>query len=200
MWSNVTSKLRNIIRKGEKNNVEVLVVKGEEAVGYLPNFQQLRQDTQARAIGKNGNASMLLKSNLFFTNLLMQAGSYFFMAKYENEIVAMALMVQSGQTMYYFSGGSDLQANKKTGASSFLIWKSIEFAKENGIEFFDMGGVPVKPDDTHPAYGVYFFKKSFGGEYVEYSSGKMIIRKRIYPFLDFVLKNRALLRIISKRE
>jgi len=68
------------------------------------------------------------------------------------------------------------------------------------LSYFDMGGVPVSPDINHPAYGVYTFKKSFGGEYKEYNSGKIIISPIKYKLLNFVLKNRKLLRIISKNE
>ena len=39
-----------------------------------------------------------------------------------------------------------------------------------GVKFMDLGGVPVKPDITHPSYGVYAFKRSFGGEYKEYDA------------------------------
>lgn len=200
LWSHVTTKLRTVIRKGEKTEVEVFSTQGEASLAYLSDFQRLRQNTQSRAISKNAQASMLLKSNQFFSDLLVQPGSYFYVARYEGEVVAMALMVESGGTVYYFSGGSNLQANKKTGASSYLIWKAILGAKSIGCHTFDMGGVPVQPDETHPAYGVYFFKKSYGGVYEEYSSGKIIVRKKIYPLLNFVLKNRALLRMISKRE
>jgi lipid II:glycine glycyltransferase (peptidoglycan interpeptide bridge formation enzyme) len=200
LWKNISSKLRNIIRKGEKNNIKVLVEKGEKTIEYLERFQQLREETQSRAIKKNTKASMLLKPMQFFAELLLQENSYLFVAKYEDELVAMALMIKNAETMYYFSGGSDLEANKKTGASSYLIWKAIEFAKDSDVKIFDLGGVPVNPDSNHPAYGVYYFKKSFGGEYKEFSSGKIIIRKKIYPVLNYILNNRFILRILSKVE
>jgi lipid II:glycine glycyltransferase (peptidoglycan interpeptide bridge formation enzyme) len=200
LWKELDSKLRNIVRKAEKNEVEVLVVTGSDMVSYLDQFQLLRQETQSRAIGKNQKASMLLKSNNFFTNLLQLYDSSFFIAKHQNKIVAMALMVQSGKVIYYYSGGSDLQANKNTGASSLLIWKAIEYAKDANLEFFDMGGVPKNPDKSHPAYGVFSFKRSFGGEYQEFTSGKIIINKMKYKILNIILTNRFILRIISKKE
>ena len=56
----------------------------------------------------------------------------------------------------------------------------------------------MKPTKEHPAYGVYEFKKSFGGEYMEFDNGPIVINKWKYALLSFVLKNRKLLRILSK--
>ena len=200
LWKKVDSKQRNIIRKGEKNNVSIEILQKSEALKYLDDFQQLRQTTQNRAVTKNASSSMLLKSNNFFADIFKNLNAYLFIAKYEKKIASVALMIQSGTAIYYYSGGSDIEMNKQTGASAFLIWKAIEFAKSLNLSFFDMGGVPVLPDKNHPAYGVYVFKKSFGGEYHEYNSGKIIISSTKYKLLDFAMKNRKLLRFISKKE
>jgi len=200
LWKDVDSKQKNIIRKGQKNSVEVITLQKDEALEYLDDFQQLRQTTQSRAVAKNAYSSMLLKSNNFFADIFKNLNSYLFVAKHEEKVAAVALMIQSGTTVYYYSGGSNIEMNKQTGASTFLIWKAIEFAKSLNLSYFDMGGVPVSPDINHPAYGVYTFKKSFGGEYKEYNSGKIIISPIKYKLLNFVLKNRKLLRIISKNE
>jgi lipid II:glycine glycyltransferase (peptidoglycan interpeptide bridge formation enzyme) len=198
LWSQLDATLRNKIRKAEKNNICVHIGKGEDALTCLDIFQNLRQETQSRAIRRNKNASMLLKSNQFFTNILLNQNSWLISATYQDEIVSVALMVIAGQTVYYFSGGSNIEINRKTAASSLLVWKTIEYAKAQGLRIFDFGGVPVAPDEAHPAYGVYKFKKSFGGEYQEFCSGEIIVRKRIYPMVNLVLNNRILLRLLSK--
>jgi hypothetical protein len=200
LWSKVDSKQRNIIRKAEKSEVDCLNVTGSESLAYLEQFQYLRQITQKRAIKNNSHTSMLLKSNMFFAEVLQKSTSHLFVAKYENKVVAVALMLQSEKTMYYYSGGSDIEINRKTGASSLLIWKAIEYAKDLNLSFFDMGGVPVLQDKSHPAYGVYSFKKSFGGEYKEFNSGKIIISSLKYKLVEFILKNRKFIRFISKNE
>jgi hypothetical protein len=200
LWKNVHTKVRNIIRKGEKEGVEIIIADGENAIQYLRDFQILRNETQKRAIRNNNQTSMLLKQDAFILNLLKNHDASFFIAKYRTKVIAIALMIKSGGTIYYYMGGSDIEMNKKTGASSYLIWKSIEYSKEQGLDFFDMGGVPYRPDEKNPAYGVYHFKKGFGGEYKEFSAGKIIIRKYIYPILNFLLKNKPILRLISKNE
>ena len=64
---------------------------------------------------------------------------------------------------------------------------------------FDMGGVPQSPTAEHPAYGVYVFKRSFGGAYQEFDGGKIIISPTKYRLLNFLLSQRKLLRLFSKK-
>lgn len=201
LWNNIESKLRKrTISKAIKTEIQIFEKNGNDAIKYLNTFQKLRQETQERAINNNSKTSMLLKSNNFFIDILQNQNSCFFIAQDKDIIVSMALMIISGKTMYYYMGGSELIENRRTGSSSLLFWKAIEFAKKLNLTFFDFGGVPFNPDENHPAFGVYSFKKSFGGIYQEFSSGKIIVNKRIYPILGFLLNNRFLLRFLSKKE
>jgi lipid II:glycine glycyltransferase (peptidoglycan interpeptide bridge formation enzyme) len=200
LWENIEKRLKKNIIRGQKNEIEFITVQGEEAISQLEIFQHLRKETQKRAISKNSDSSVLLKSDDYITNILRNYCSYFFIAKYKNKIVAINLMIQSGKTLYGYYGGSDKDANREVGAYSFLLWKSIEYAKEINLDFFDLGGTPINPDKNHPAYGVYFFKLSFGGEYKEFTSGKIIIKPIRYKLLNFILNNRFILRILSRKE
>ncbi len=199
LWKLVESKQRNCIRKGEKSGVEFLVCRGEESLVYLSDFQRLRQQTQQHAIKNHAKASMLLKSDNFFRSLFLNNNTILFVGKADNRVATVALMVQSGQTVYYYSGGSDYELNKKYSCSAFILWKSISYCNELGIKYFDMGGVPTQPSKDHPAYGVYAFKRSFGGEYVEFDCGKIIINKWKYILLNFILSQRKLLRLFSTK-
>lgn len=199
LWKMVESKQRNCIRKGEKGGVEFLVCKGEDSLKFLSDFQRLRQQTQQHAIKKNTNASMLLKSDEFFKKIFLNPHSILFVGKVNNQVATVALMVQSGQTVYYYSGGSDYELNRKYCCSAFILWKSICYCNELGLQYFDMGGVPTQPSKDHPAYGVYAFKRSFGGEYVEFNSGKIVINKFKYRLLKILLSQRKLLRLFSTK-
>lgn len=198
-WKLVESKQRNIVRKGEKNGVEVTALHGEEAIAQLPTLQLLREQTQQHAIRKNANASMLLKSDNFFRKLLAHTDAMLFIGSVDGKPATVAVMIASGATAYYYSGGSDYELNRQTGSSAYVIWKAIEYYREMpGVKFMDMGGVPVKPESTHPAYGVYAFKRSFGGEYMEFDAGAIPIIGWKYAILKFLLSQRKLLRLLSK--
>ena len=105
-WKLVESKQRNIVRKGEKNGVEVHALQGEKAIAELPTLQLLREQTQQHAIKKHANASMLLKSDDFFANMLRHTDSTLFIGSVEGKPATVAVMVVSGETAYYYSGGS----------------------------------------------------------------------------------------------
>lgn len=199
LWKNIERTQRNKIRKGEKNNVEVLVLQNDKSLKYLNDFQLLRQKTQRHALLNNSNASMLLKANEYFENLFKDSKTTLFVAIVDGKTASVALMLHSGNTVYYYSGGSDYELNKATGASAYLIWKALCFYREKKVISFDMGGVPVNPGSNHPAYGVYTFKKSFGGEYKEFEGGKIIIAPFRYNLLQFLLSQRKLLRFFSTK-
>lgn len=199
LWKLVESKQRNCVRKGEKSGVECIVCKGNDSIPYLSDFQRLRQQTQKHAITKHSQASMLLKSDAFFQKLFMSANTTLFIGKVDNQVATVALMIQSGRTVYYYSGGSDYELNKQYSCSAFIIWKAICYFNEQGLDIFDMGGVPVKPAKDHPAYGVYAFKRSFGGEYQEFMAGDIIISSFKYKILKFILSQRKILRFLSSK-
>ena len=90
---------------------------------------------------------MLLKSNTFFTNILLNYNSTLYVAKYKESVAAVALMIHSGNTTYYYSGGSDYQLNHLTAASAYLVFYAMCDSLIKGYPIFDMGGVPVNPCD-----------------------------------------------------
>lgn len=198
-WKMIESTQRNKIRKGERNGVDVIALNGDEAIAQLQVFQQLRAQTQQHAIGKNASTSMLLKSDIFFKNILQKTNATLFIGSAQTKPATVALMIASGETVYYYSGGSDYELNRQTGSSAYVIWKAIEYYREqHSIRFMDMGGVPPTPATDHPAYGVYVFKRSFGGEYIEFDAGVIVINKIKYAILKQVLSMRKILRVFSK--
>ncbi len=199
LWQKVESKQRNCIRKGEKSGVEVVVCYGEESLQYLSDYQALRQATQRHAIHNHAQASMLLKSDAFFAEKFLDPKATLFVAKVEGQVAAVALMLHAGGTVYYYSGGSNYDLNRKYCCSAFLVWKAICYYNELGADCFDMGGVPVSPTAENPAYGVYTFKRSFGGEYKEYDGGTIIISPARYRLLQWALSQRKLLRLFSSK-
>lgn len=199
LLKNIDSAKQRNVKKAKKIDLEILVCEREESIKYLDDFQYLRENTQSRAISKNQQASMLLKSNKFFHGLMMQPNAYLLLGKYEGSVVSVALILKGGDTVYYHSGGSDLEVNRKTCCSAYMFWKALLHFKEKGIKYFDFGGCPVRPDEDHPAYGVYRFKKGFGGKYIEFVGGHVIISYWRYKILQFILSQRKLLRFFSKK-
>lgn len=198
-WKLIESKQRNIVRKGEKNGVEVRVLKGEEAIRELPTLQLLKEQAYRHALQKNSKTQVLLKGDSFFENMFLHMDASLFIGSADGISATVAVMVASGETVYYHSGGSDYELNRQVGSSAYVIWRAIEYYRElPGVKYMDLGGVPVKPDSTHPSYGVYAFKRSFGGEYNEYDAGSIPVNDFKYKILKFALAQDWLLRMVSK--
>src|SRR4030095_15315459 len=70
-----------------------------------------------------------------------------------NALVASAL----GDTAIYLLGATNEEGTKSKG-SYLLHWHAIQWFKENGISWYDLGG--INPE-RNP--GVYHFKKGFSG-------------------------------------
>ena len=183
----------------EKNGVEVRVLKGEDAIAEMDTLQQLREQTQQHAISRNAKASMLLKSDAFFRNLFLHTDAELHIGSVNGKPATVAVMLISGETAYYHSGGSDYELNRQTGSSTYVFWRAItHYIHLPNVKYLDMGGVPVNPTPDHPAYGVYAFKSLFGGEYMEFDAGTIVINRLKYGLLKFLLKQRKLLRLFSK--
>jgi lipid II:glycine glycyltransferase (peptidoglycan interpeptide bridge formation enzyme) len=83
-------------------------------------------------------------------------------AEIENDPLAAMFLVYSGQrTTYLYGASSSIKRNFM--ATYALQWEAIKRAKEKGCTEYDMFGISSKPDPSHPLYGLYRFKKGFGG-------------------------------------
>lgn len=191
---------KRTIKKAEANQLDVQFYAGKEAIPYIPQFQALRKETQQRAIEHNQNASMLLKSDTFFERLFATHKTTLAVVRtQEGKIVAAATFIESGATVYAHMSGSDAEANRATGSGTYYYWKAIEYFRAKGLKQFDFGGCPVDPSEDDPAFGVFVFKRGFGGTYLSAREGQIIISKQKYRLLNFLLSQRKLLRLVSKR-
>jgi lipid II:glycine glycyltransferase (peptidoglycan interpeptide bridge formation enzyme) len=111
------------------------------------------------------------------------------MAYYKQQPVAGGILVANNSSIQYYLGASDNKMNRITNASSLLHYEIIKFAKEKGFESFDLGGTLVKPPDPSDSfYGVYMFKKEFGGKQYNYDCVSYSIRKYHYLFVWWLRK------------
>ena len=77
-------------------------------------------------------------------------------------LAAMFMSVSSDRAAYLYGASSDRQRNLM--APYALQWYAIQKAKEAGCTSYDFFGVSPSPDPAHPMYGLYRFKRGFGGD------------------------------------
>lgn len=83
-------------------------------------------------------------------------------AEFDNEPLAAMFLVHSGKRATYLYGASS-SVKRNFMATYALQWEAIKRAKERGCTEYDMFGISSKPEPAHPLYGLYRFKRGFGG-------------------------------------
>ena len=76
-------------------------------------------------------------------------------------LAAMFLVISELRATYLY--GASSSSSRNLMATYALQWKAIRLAKEYGCLDYDMFGVAPSEDSSHPMYGLYRFKKGFGG-------------------------------------
>ncbi len=86
-------------------------------------------------------------------------------AEVEGIPVAAQVIYRFGKMGWYLYGMSTHQHREKM-PNHLLHWEAIRWAKEQGCEAYDFVGAPNELDESDSMWGVYRFKKGFGGEFV----------------------------------
>ncbi|MFQ5943849.1 MAG: lipid II:glycine glycyltransferase FemX, partial [Anaerolineales bacterium] len=70
-----------------------------------------------------------------------------------------------GNTGWYLYGMST-NLHREKMPNHLLHWEAIRWAKEQGCKVYDFVGAPNELDESDSMWGVYRFKKGFGGQLV----------------------------------
>ena len=188
---------RSTLKKALKSNLTFFVVENN-IDKYIDDFYALYKNTQIRAIKNNKNSSMTLKSKSIIKSMLLdkEIPAYLNMVYNDKKLASCAIFVHNSDTMIYYIGASDIDLNKNYGASNFLLWESMLWAKNKKINNFDFGGVPSDPSPADPAFGVFNFKKNFGGELYYFYSGQKIINALKARIFNWVMSHRSVVRFV----
>jgi len=169
VWNeDISSKNRNMIRKAEKNNLKIEVVKEYKS------FIQIYDDTM-----KKVNASSFYYfDEMYYKNILDIDGINIFNVKYEEKTIASAIFMKyNGHFHYHLAGSKKEYLN--IAPNNFLLWEAIKYAYENKCDNFHLGG----GTDSSLENSLYKFKKSFSNNEMKFFIGKRIHNKEVYKNL-----------------
>jgi peptidoglycan pentaglycine glycine transferase (the first glycine) len=120
-------------------------------------------------------------------------------AEHDGEPLAAAFVLGFGKYAYYAHAASSA-SRRELKATNKVVWEAIRWAKGAGYEVFDFWGVPREPSPRNPLYGVYTFKKGFGGETVAFApTYDLPIRYVRYRLLNAALALQAAWRNVRAR-
>ncbi len=156
---------RNAITKAQKEGVSVEISSDPVALerfwplyeqtkdrhGFIP-FHKSFIQSQAEIFGKEGKM-------------------FFVIATYQGKDVAAAMLIHSGNTVFYYHGAS---TKVSVPAAQLLQWEAIKEAKKRSATRYNFWGIaPIrqaqgKPEPNHPFAGITIFKTGFGGYAIDY--------------------------------
>ena len=103
------------------------------------------------------------------------------------DLSAAMFMMTGHEVIYLFSGNYD--EYMKFNAQYAIQWNMIKYANEHGFDKYNFYGISGNFDETDSEYGVYEFKRGFGGNVVEYiGEFDLVVDKLFNSFYKFMFK------------
>lgn len=153
LWSNVHSKHRNSIRRGEKSNLELKIGNEELLKDYVPiSIETYSRSSKSTASfeyydGIVKNLDDNIKIFMVYKDGISQAGGMFY---YNNQMA------------YYLHGASI--GRPEPGSTNYLLWKAMMYFKDKGVKNFSFVGYHHDPAPGSKLDGIQRFKERFGGQ------------------------------------
>ena len=168
-------KWRYNIRVAQKKGVEVRLC-GKEMV---PAFADLMLTTGVRD-------GFVTRQPEYFAAMLDNLGEHcrLYMAFHEGTPIAGTLAIHYGDKVWYLYGASSNE-HRNLMPNYMLQWTMIQWAIETGCRVYDFRGVSGDLSEDNPLYGLYRFKKGFGGDFTEFvGEMDLVLNKPVYLFVE----------------
>ena len=155
---------RNHVRKAEKMGVKVRELGREE-------LDKLKQITKATSERRHFTDRPLSYYQQMY-DLFHDRDEVKFMVaevKIGDKLTPLsaAMFMTYGDEIIYLFSGSDEKYMREYNAQYAIQWHMIKYAAEHGYKKYNFYGIQGLPDPNAKDYGIYEFKKGFGGHVVE---------------------------------
>ncbi|MCC8182152.1 MAG: peptidoglycan bridge formation glycyltransferase FemA/FemB family protein [Clostridiales bacterium] len=158
------SKTRYQVRLARRRGVEIFFYPGDRPIpeSALSAFARLMAVTGERD-------GFLVRDKNYFRRLLSALGerARLYMASLEGAPIAGAVAIQYGNKTWYLYGASS-NDHRNAMPNYLLQWEIIRWAIDGGCSLYDFRGVSGNTDPGSPLYGLYRFKKGFGGDFTAF--------------------------------
>lgn len=173
IWNNIISKNRNMIRKAEKNDIEIRHGKDLE---LFKDFKRIYNSTME----KDHAEEYYFFEDAFYESIhrdLYDNYEMFYAVK-DGDIIAMSIMLYANNQLHYHLSGS-LQEYRNLAPSNLLLYKAAVWGCQKGFKTFHLGGGVGSGEDN-----LFKFKAAFNrnSDY-QFSIGKEIFDKKKYDEL-----------------
>ena len=164
VFAGFSSKTRYQVRLARRKGVEIACWAGDKAVpeAALARFSALMEET-----GKRDH--FLVRGKDYFRTLLQALGpsARLYLASLDGEAIAGTIAIQYGDKTWYLYGASS-NRHRDAMPNYLLQWEMIRWAVSGGCRVYDFRGVSGDTSPENPLYGLYRFKKGFGGDFTAF--------------------------------
>ena len=165
IWTNIHSKNRNMIRKAEKNGIEIKHGRGMELFDKFIKIYNAIMDKD------NAEEYYYFKPE-FYKSIHEDLNDNYeiFWAEYEGKIIAMSIMIFANGRLNYHLSGSDIKY-RNLAPSNLLLYKAAMWGCEKGMKTFHLGGGVGSDEDN-----LFKFKIAFN----RFSDYQFSIAKHVF--------------------
>lgn len=170
IWSNLTSKNKNMIRKAQKSGIKVYN-------GNYPEIYKTFKKIYNATMDKDNADDYYYFSDEFYNSILNDTfeNAQIFYAELNDEIIAASIMLAANGRLNYHLSGS-IREYQSLAPSNLLLYTAALWGNVNGCKTLHLGGGVGSQED-----GLYKFKKSFyRGEPCRFHIGKKVFNLQKY--------------------
>ena len=166
-------KWRYNIRLAARKVVEVRICFKE----MVPAFSKIMVETGVRD-------NFATRPPEYFSSMLDNFGDdcRLYMAFYEGEPIAGTLAIHYGDKVWYLYGASSNE-HRNLMPNYLLQWRMIQWAIQCHCRIYDFRGVSGDISEDNPHYGLYRFKKGFGGDFTEFVGEYDYVHNKLAYFI-----------------
>lgn len=178
IWDNIISKNRNMIRKAEKNGIEI---HHSRDLSLFEDFRRIYNAT----MDKDHAEEYYYFGKEFYESIHHDLYDNYemFYATLEGQIIAMAIILYANKQMHYHLSGSMMEY-RTLAPSNLLLYKAALWGCENGFKTFHLGGGVGSGEDN-----LYKFKAAFNrNSNYQFSIGKQVFNQELYDELVRIRK------------
>jgi len=173
IWKNIISKNRNMIRKAQKNGIEIH--HGQD-ISLFADFQRIYNATMDRDHAER----YYYFSDAFYQSIHRDLKDHYqmFYATYQGQIIAMSIILYANRKMHYHLSGS-VDAYRHLAPTNLLLYEAAMWGYDQGFSLFHLGGGVGSGEDN-----LYKFKAAFAPHSTyQFAIGKDIYEPECYQSL-----------------
>lgn len=172
MLKGMRKKTRQLIRKAERAGIEIVAGTDDDLDDF---YQTLAVTADLKNIAGHERE--------FYQHVWQMYAprnqAKLFLAKHNGQTVAAKMIFTFGQRSLHLWGGTKPEG-RRSNASYLIQWESLRWAKQQGFQEADLWGIPDEvgqqlkdgheppKDKQTDLWGVYLFKRGFGGQVESY--------------------------------